>query len=110
MSGCGPQRRTQNAVIAALRSFGAALFDLTVDDLKTPGVVFQMGVAPVRVDVLTSIDGVAFVDAWQDRVTSRFQDQEVSVLSRDKLILNKRAAGRPQDLADVAWLEGRSGG
>lgn len=91
-------------VIAALKSFGAPLHDLTPVDLATPGVVFQIGVAPIRIDVLTAIDGVTFEEAWPSRVASRFGGQRVFVLSRDHLIRNKRASGRLQDLADVERL------
>lgn len=62
----------------------------------------------MRIDVLTSIDGVAFDEAWADRLTAKFADQAVPVLSARHLICNKRAVGRPQDLADLEWLE-RSG-
>lgn len=92
-------------VMAALRSFGAPMYDLTEEDFQSPGVVFQIGVAPVRIDVLTQISAVEFDDAWQDRVRTSYLGVRVSVLSREKLILNKTAAGRPQDLADVQWLE-----
>jgi hypothetical protein len=99
---------TENAarVLAALRSFGAPLHDLTERDLAEPGVVFQMGVAPVRIDIVTSISGVEFDAAWPRRLCTRFADQPASVLGKDDLIRNKRAAGRTQDLADVEWLEG----
>ena len=89
----------------ALESFGAPLHDLTTEDLQQPDMVFQIGVVPIRIDVLTSIDGVEFEDAWNDRFTTRFADVEVSVLSRRSLIQNKRAAGRPRDRADLDWLE-----
>src|SRR5215510_15420826 len=52
---------------SALADFGAPLQDLTVDDLAQPGLVFQIGVDPVRIDVITAIDGVAFSDAWEQR-------------------------------------------
>ncbi len=91
-------------VIAALRSFGAPLHDLAVDDLTTPGVGFQIGVRPVRIDVLTEIDGVDFAEAWEDRVRVDYMGVPVSVLSREKLIRNKTAAGQTQDIADVEWL------
>ena len=100
-----PEAENAERVIAALRSFGAPLHDLTVEDLATPGVVFQIGVAPVRIDVLTAIDGVEFDDAWSRRVESRFGGHPVFVLSREHLIKNKRASGRLQDLADVERLE-----
>jgi hypothetical protein len=92
-------------VMKALTEFGAPLLDLTAADLSQPGVVFQVGVAPVRVDILTAIDGVEFADAWPARVMTRFADQPVAVLSVEHLIRNKRAVGRPQDLADLEWLE-----
>lgn len=92
-------------VIRALRLFGAPLHDLIAEDFAAPGIVFQIGVAPVRIDVLTAIDGVSFDQAWADRVSAHFAGLPAPVLSRAHLIVNKRAAGRPQDLADVARLE-----
>ncbi len=62
-------------------------------------------VAPVRIDILTSIDGVSFNDAWRERFSTRYADQPVDVLSVAHMIVNKRAVGRTQDLADVEWLE-----
>ena len=92
-------------VLQALQAFGAPIRDLTEDDLSRGGTVFQVGVAPLRIDVLTSIDGVAFDDAWQGRFHTSFAGIPVAVLSLEHLICNKRAAGRPQDLADLHWLE-----
>ena len=100
-----PEAANAKRVIAALESFGAPLHDLTETDLIRPGTVFQIGVAPIRIDVLTSIDGVAFEEAWEDRMTAKFVDLPVPVLSARHLIRNKRTVGRPQDLADVHWLE-----
>ncbi len=93
-------------VLAALRRFGAPLADLTPSDLARPGTVFQLGVAPRRIDVLTSIDGVTFEEAWQRRSTSTLAGVSVPVISREDFVRNKRAAGRPKDLADIAWIEG----
>jgi len=81
---------------------------LTGDDLVQPGLIFQIGVPPVRIDLVTSIDGVTFSEAWPARVKTAFADQPVAVLSREHLIRNKRASGRTQDLADAEWLEARS--
>ena len=92
-------------VLSALRAFGAPLHDLNAADLSGTGLVFQIGVAPLRIDIMTSIDGVAFADAWPARVLTRFADQSVAVLSREHLIKNKRATGRTQDAADVERLE-----
>ncbi len=101
----------QNAprVFAALAAFGAPLQDLTEQDLGTPGLIFQIGVPPVRIDVITVIDGVEFEDAWRSRATARLGGVEVPVLSRHHLIVNKKKAGRKQDLADVEWLEKNGG-
>lgn len=93
-------------VHTALRNFGAPLDDLSVADLSSPDIVFQMGVAPLRIDILTSVSGITFEDAWHERVSSRYGDQPIHVLSRDCLIKNKLAAGRLQDLADVEQLGG----
>jgi hypothetical protein len=100
-----PEPLNAERVLAALADFGAPLHDLTVDDLARPGLVFQIGVDPVRIDVLTAIDGVEFSEAWAQRVSARFVDQDASVLSRGHLIVNKRATGRAQDLLDAKWLE-----
>jgi len=99
---------TANAprVLAALSAFGAPLHDLTDSDLATPGTVFQIGVPPIRIDIITSVDGLDFEEAWAGRIQAPFADQTVALLSREDLIRNKRASGREQDLLDVRWLEG----
>jgi hypothetical protein len=100
-----PSPENAKRVIAALRNFGAPLQDLTEQDLNRPDVVFQIGNEPMRVDILTSIDAVDFQAAWKTRFTTRLGDQPVGVLSAADLIKNKRSVARPQDLADVDWLE-----
>src|SRR6478735_1811743 len=93
-------------VINALTEFGAPLMGLTEADLKTAGVGLQIGVEPGRIDVLTSVSGVLFGDAWPHRVQADFADGvRCHVIGLEQLLQNKRAAGRPQDLADVAALE-----
>lgn len=92
-------------VLRALAEFGAPLHDLTKADLIQPGLIFQIGVAPFRIDVINVIDGVEFPDAWPERLETRFLDQPAAVLSARHLIQNKKACGRLQDLADVEKLE-----
>jgi hypothetical protein len=96
----------QNAacVYRALVAFGAPVGALSVDDLATPGVTFQMGLPPNRIDILTSIDGVDFDSAWAAKIAARYGDQPIHVLSRAHLISNKLASARPQDLVDVELL------
>lgn len=92
-------------VLGALSRFGAPLAGVTAHDLVTPGTVFQIGVAPRRIDILTSIDGVQFDEAWGVRHVARVESLDVPVIARQHLIRNKKATGRPQDLADAARLE-----
>jgi hypothetical protein len=104
--------RSDNArkVWSALAKFGAPMGELTLTDLSNSAVVFQMGVPPNRIDILTSIDGVEFDSAWSRRIEAAFGGQHVPVLGRNDLLINKKAAGRPKDLADAAWLEAEVGG
>lgn len=88
----------------ALEQFGAPLHDLTMDDLARPDVVFQIGVVPQRIDLLTSITGVTFDDAWANRMYVEIDELEVPVLGRSELVRNKRAVGRTRDLADIEEL------
>ena len=99
-----PTSENASRVLEALEAFGAPLHDLTVEDISSPGTVFQIGVAPIRIDVLTEIEGVTFPEAWADRLEITFEDQSVGVLSREHIIENKNAVGRDQDLVDVKWL------
>jgi hypothetical protein len=91
-------------VMAALRTFGAPLTDVSENDFATPAVTLQIGVAPNRIDVATRIDGVTFDAAWPNRTETRFGDQRIWLIGRGDLVANKKAAGRPQDLLDLAIL------
>lgn len=97
-------------VVEALRSFGAPLSDVTLDDFAKPGITFQIGVDPVRIDIITEVHGVTFAAAWSRRLVSVVDGLRVPVISKDDLIANKRATGRLQDLADIEALEKLSGG
>lgn len=93
-------------VMRALVDFGAPLMGLTIEDLERPEIGLQIGVAPVRVDVLTKISGVSFEEAWPSRIEAEFDEGvRCAVIGLDALLKNKRAAGRPQALADVDALE-----
>jgi hypothetical protein len=92
-------------VIRALQDFGAPLTGITESDFASPGVTFQIGVAPLRVDILTEISGVAFSEAWDDRQMHPFGPFTIPFLGKSTLIRNKRASGRPKDLADLDSLE-----
>ncbi len=100
-----PTPENAQRVYKALQIFGAPLEKLTVDDLHTLDTVFQIGVVPSRIDILTSIDGIAFDEAWRDRKAVTVGKTNVFVISKPHLIRNKKAAGRPKDLLDATWLE-----
>jgi len=92
-------------VLRALDTFGAPRHDLTAADLEREGTIYQVGVPPNRVDVITVVDGVRFEDAWADRADVEIDDLRIPVIGRRALIANKRAVGRPQDLVDADALE-----
>jgi hypothetical protein len=102
-----PSADNAGRVWRGFERFGAPLGRLALDDLATPDVVVQIGAAPRRIDVMTSIDGVDFDAAWPERVLVTVDRLEIPVISRRHLIANKRATGRPQDIADIAWLSGQ---
>jgi hypothetical protein len=104
-----PTPENASRVLAALQAFGAPLGELTEADLASPGIVFQMGLPPNRIDLLTVIDGVEFSEAWSARLATVYGDEPLPVIGRAHLLANKRASGRPQDLVDADAIE-RAGG
>lgn len=101
-----PSPDNAGRVMQALQTFGAPLSEVSPEDFEKPEVVFQIGVSPRRIDILTSIEGVEFSEAWEDRMEVEIEGVVVPVLSREHLIRNKRALGRTQDKADLERLEG----
>jgi hypothetical protein len=99
-----PSSKNARAVYRALANFGAPMEQVTVADFEHDDTVWQIGVEPLRVDVLTGIDGVTFDEAWPRRANARIEEYDVPIISRMDLIANKRAAGRHQDLADLELL------
>jgi hypothetical protein len=97
---------TDNAVriVRSLDEFGFVGLNLSVDDFNRADVVVQLGDPPHRVDIMTSIDGVDFARAGERQVLIEVDGQSIPIISREDLVTNKRAAGRPQDVADVARL------
>ena len=91
-------------VMAALRNFGAPLETMKEADFVEPGPVYQIGLPPRRIDILTDLTGLTFTDAWEDRIRHRLGPLEVDFIGRASFVRNKRATGRPQDLADLAAL------
>ena len=100
-----PDQKNAALVLSALAEFGAPVKDLSVDDLQKEGLIFQIGVAPCRIDILTSIDGIKFEDAYLRSELVNIEGISINVLSVPDLIINKRATGRTKDVADAELLE-----
>lgn len=96
----------ENAVriVQALAEFGFGLLGLTAEDFCQENIVIQLGVAPHRVDLMTSIDGVHFEEAWEGHVRAKLDGLELSFIGRSELLKNKLASGRTKDLADAENL------
>ena len=91
-------------VIQALSAFGAPLQDVAQDDFTRAGVVFQIGVPPGRIDILTELTGLRFEEAWAEREPGVFGGVPVQFIGRTAFISNKRATGRAKDLGDIEGL------
>ena len=100
-----PSPENSLLVLQALKDFGSPVGDLSAEDLQKEGIIFQIGVAPRRIDILTSVDGLKFEDALARSEMIEIEGIPINVLSIPDLIINKRAAGRTKDLADAESLE-----
>jgi len=100
-----PSPDNAEAVLRALRNFGAPLHNLTKEDLEEDGTIFQIGVAPRRIDIITAASGLTFEHTYQNSVLVNIDGIDVHIPSIDDLIINKKATGRTKDLADAEALE-----
>jgi hypothetical protein len=98
-----PQNATR--VMRALAAFGAPLSDISEADFSRPGVTYQIGVVPGRIDLLTDLTGLTFAEAWPERLRRPFGEIDVDFIGRAAFIKNKRAVGRAKDLGDIEGLE-----
>jgi hypothetical protein len=100
-----PDPKNAVATYEALAEFGANLADVAIADFASPGLIFQIGVAPFRIDIICSIDGLTFDETYETSKLGMVDDEiPVRYISQENLIVNKLAAGRPQDLVDVNKL------
>jgi hypothetical protein len=102
-----PSAENAERVIDALMRFGAPIANhgVTAKDFSREGTVYQLGLPPRRIDVLTAISGVAFAEAWAAREEREVEGMPLSFLGRAHLVANKRASGRPKDLRDLEMLD-----
>lgn len=104
------QRSADNAdrLLRVLKEFGFEQLQLKRDDFQAPNAIVQLGVVPHRIDILTGLSGVQFDQVWTTREQSTLDGLAVSYINKQLLLVNKRAAGRPQDIADIAQLDSTS--
>ena len=100
-----PSPGNADAVLRALSRFGAPLHGLTASDLQKTDTIFQIGVAPRRIDIITSASGLRFDEAYAQSIEATVDGLIVNIPSLDDLISNKKASGRSKDIADVEALE-----
>lgn len=100
-----PSAENARRVLDALSDFGFGDLNLSIEDFTEPGRIIQLGFPPNRVDLMTSIDGVTFAEVWRGRAEGTYANTTVFFIGRSQLMQNKKASGRPQDLADLSWLE-----
>ena len=101
-----PSPANAERVFRALIEFGAPMAVAEPGSFTDPELVYQIGVAPNRIDILMGLEGVAFAEAWANRNDSTYGDIPIHLIGKADLIRAKRAAGRPQDLLDLERLEG----
>ena len=99
-----PDPENARSVVEALSAFGFASVGLTAEDFARPEQVVQLGVPPVRVDIITSLTGVSWEEASAGRVAGKYGDVPVHFIGRVQFVANKRATGRARDLADLEAL------
>ena len=92
-------------IMRALARFGAPLSNLKKEDFTMPEMMVQIGIEPSRIDIITSIDGVEFDEAWENKVSVTIDELEVFILSKADLLRNKLAANRDKDQGDISWLK-----
>jgi hypothetical protein len=100
-----PDTGNAEQIMTALDEFGFGSVGLAAADFVKPGQVVQLGVPPVRIDIITSIGGVSWDEAFAGRVAGRYGDVDVHYLGRTQFIQNKRSVGRKKDLADIEALD-----
>jgi hypothetical protein len=100
-----PSEQNAKRVWQALLRFGAPLEGVDVKDFETPDIIFRMGLEPNQIDIITTISGVSFDEAWPNRVAAEVQNIQVFVISPADQLRNKLAANRPKDHVDADWLQ-----
>ena len=94
-------------IYEALKAFGAPLQNISAESFRDPKMIFQIGVAPVRIDILSDLAGIQAQEAWKNRKRSKYGKTQINIIGPDELIKAKKIAGRPQDKLDLTRLQAR---
>ena len=100
-----PDPENAERAYRALRAFGAPMESLTLNDLMDPDTIFQIGIEPNRIDIITSISGADFLTAWKNKIDSTYGEVPIHIIGKKELMRAKKASGRPQDQLDLKRLE-----
>ena len=100
-----PTEQNAALILKSVNEFGFSSFNLKVEDFTKPGNVIQLGYPPLRIDLLTEIDGVAFANAYQNKVEVDIEGLKVNFIGYQDLIKNKQQTGRPRDIDDIDHLK-----
>lgn len=92
-------------VYEALKEFGAPIKDISMNDFTNKNTVYQIGVAPIRVDIMTGLPGVKFENAWINRKKTKYDNIPINIVGLKDLIKSKRKANRAQDKLDLELLQ-----
>jgi hypothetical protein len=96
-----PDSANAKKIIAALKEFGFESLNLAIDDFTSPGKVVQLGVPPIRIDILTSLTGVTWKRISAHKQKGKFGDMVTYFIGKNEFVANKKALGRHKDLADI---------
>ena len=99
-----PDQKNAERILKSLDAFGFGSIGLRKEDLTTPEKVIQLGYPPVRIDIMTSLSGVSWEEAYNGRVSGHYGDIDIFYIGREQLILNKKTTSRKKDLADLEAL------
>ncbi len=102
-----PDPINSKRIYRALARFGAPLDGIKPDDFSTEGIIFQIGVIPRRIDIITKVDGVTYKEADGDKISVEIGELNIPVISLEKLIKNKSATGREKDVLDIKTITGK---
>jgi hypothetical protein len=99
-----PNGKNAERILAALADFGFKSVKLSRSDFTSPKMVIQLGIPPVRIDIITSLTGISWKQAYAGRVKGHYGDVTINYIGKKQLVSNKKAVGRKKDLADIEAL------